>query len=82
VQGDLAPDGGGQKNVYLAGLDFLQVAGADVGQFRQLVLRQTPRATLAAHVCAKGFQPRLFLFVEHDILHRAGGRKVNVAMDR
>jgi hypothetical protein len=40
-------------------------------------LRQSPRVPFAAHVRAKDFQPRRFLFADrHDTLHRADARKV------
>ena len=83
AQPELNSNDGGQQNIELTRLDFLQVSGADFRQFRQILLCQFFGAPFPAHVCPERFQPGLFFSAHwHDTLHRVHANKMNVAMDR
>jgi hypothetical protein len=60
-----------QQNVHLTGLDFLDGAGVQVGEFGKALLRHPFRATLAAHVPTKLLELRFNLLVRwHALLSR------------
>ena len=73
LQGELDAAGGGEEDVDFAGLDFLEVAGGELGSFSQPFLGPALPQTLAADVCAEKLQSGpLFSAQWHDIIRRSG----------
>ena len=62
-QGELKPDQGGDEDIELAGFHLLQVPGADVGKFREGLLRLLPGASFPADVGAQHFEPNSFFSI-------------------
>ena len=77
-QCQLNPKGCGEQDVDFACLDFLQVAGGNLGALSQFILRQTLANPLPTHICAKDTDSLpFFTGNRHDILHRFSTHEMN-----
>ena len=78
AQRQLNSESGRQQQIDFPGLNFLKVAGGDLGFFGQFLLRQPPVSALAPDICPKRLNSFPFFFGNcHDILHRLFVRFVN-----
>lgn len=78
AQRKLNSKSGRQQQIDFPGLNFLKIAGGDLGFFGQFLLRQPPMSAFAPDVCPKRLNSFPFSFGNcHDILHRLFIRFVN-----